>query len=168
EDVCSSDLSTRLRRFFTKVDSGYQVNKPVREMCIFARQNLAKDAPFSKLDLVSCRNVLIYMTPPLQSRIMRAFHFALKPGGFLILGSAETVTGYADLFTVSEREHHVYLRKPGPATMDYKLRFRARDPGRTTVGTPPRAPCGARGDACRATYRGLGHRYAPSGVVGGD
>src|SRR5204863_9138221 len=121
-------------------DSCDQGNKPVREMGISSRQSRAKDAPFSKLDLVSCRNVLIYMTPPLQSRIMRAFHFALTPSGFLILGSAETVTGYADLFTVSEREHHVYLRKQGPATIDYKVSLPAGDPGRTIFETPPRTP----------------------------
>ena len=168
ENIKSAVSSTRLRRFFTKVDSGYQVNKPVREMCIFARQNLAKDAPFSKLDLVSCRNVLIYMTPPLQSRIMRAFHFALKPGGFLILGSAETVTGYADLFTVSEREHHVYLRKPGPATIDYKVSLPAGDPGRTIFETPPRTPSVPLRDAYREIDRILLDKYAPSGVVLND
>src|SRR5436853_393173 len=165
ENIKSAVSSTRLRRFFTKVDCGYQVHKPVRELCIFARQNLAKDAPFSKLDLVSCRNVLIYMTPPLQSRIMRAFHFALRPGGVLILGSAETVTGYADLFTVSERDHHIFLRKPGSANIEFKVSLPERGPGPAVFEAPPRTLSVPPRDAYREIDRLLLDKYAPSGVV---
>src|SRR5205823_2586866 len=165
EDVCSSDLSARLRRFFTKVDCGYQVHQPVRQLCIFARQKLAKDAPFSKLDLVSCRNVLIYMTPPLQSRIMRAFHFALRPGGVLILGSAETVTAYADLFTVSERAHHIFLRKPGSANIEFKGSLPERGPGPAMFEAPPPTLSVPPRDAYREIDRLLLDKYAPSGVV---
>ena len=165
ENITSAVSSARLRRFFTKVDCGYQVHKPVRELCIFARQNLAKDAPFSKLDLVSCRNVLIYMTPPLQSRIMRAFHFALRPGGVLILGSAETVTGYADLFTVSERDHHIFLRKPGSANTEFKVSLPERGPGPAVFEAPPRTLSVPPRDAYREIDRLLLEKYAPSGVV---
>ena len=81
----------RLRRFFSKVEGGYQIAKPVRDLCVFARQNLIKDPPFSKLDLISCRNVLIYFDPALQRKLIPVFHYALKPQGFLLLGSAESV-----------------------------------------------------------------------------
>src|SRR5581483_5272028 len=81
----SLDVSPdRLRRFFVKNEGGYQINKTVRALCVFARQNVAKDPPFSKLDLISCRNVLIYLEPVLQKRIIPMFHYALKPQGYLL------------------------------------------------------------------------------------
>src|SRR6185436_14015405 len=79
----------RLKRFFVQSDHGYQIQKSIRDLCVFARHDLAKDPPFSKLDLVSCRNVLIYMGPPLQKRLLSVFQYALKPGGFLFLGNSE-------------------------------------------------------------------------------
>ena len=81
----------RLKRFFLKQSNGFQVNKSVREMCIFAKQNVAKDPPFSNLDLVSCRNLLIYLGPVLQSRVIPALHYALRPNGYLMLGGSETL-----------------------------------------------------------------------------
>ena len=81
----------QLRRFFSKADHGYQINKSIRDLCVFARQNVIKDPPFSKLDLISCRNVLIYFEPALQKKLIPVFHYALKPRGYLLLGSAETI-----------------------------------------------------------------------------
>ena len=81
----------RLRRFFVKVEGGFQIAKSLREMCVFARQDLAQDPPFSRLDLISCRNVLIYMGPVLQKKVMGIFHYALKPTGFLMLGKSESI-----------------------------------------------------------------------------
>ncbi len=81
----------RLRRFFVKEDRHYRIQKSVRDLCVFARQNVTVDPPFSRVDLVTCRNVLIYMSAPLQERLLPVFHFALNPGGFLVLGLAETV-----------------------------------------------------------------------------
>ena len=83
----------RLRRFFQKTDASYQVSKSIRDMCVFAKQDLAKDPPFSKLDLISCRNVMIYMSPVLQKRIVPVFHYALNPNGILFLGSFERGSG---------------------------------------------------------------------------
>jgi two-component system CheB/CheR fusion protein len=101
----------RLRRFFLKSNGGYQITKSVREMCVFARQDLAKDPPFSKLDLISCRNVLIYMGSVLQKKVMSVFHYALKPNGYLILGKSESISGFADLFAMVDRKHKVYAKK---------------------------------------------------------
>ena len=81
----------RLRRFFTREERHYRIQKTVRDLCVFARQNVTVDPPFSRVDLVTCRNVMIYMSPPLQERLLPVFHFALNPGGFLVLGLAETV-----------------------------------------------------------------------------
>lgn len=102
----------RLKRFFSEADSGYQIQKFVRDLCIFARHDLAKDPPFSRLDLISCRNVLIYMGLTLQKRILSTFQHALKADGFLFLGSSESVGEYSDAFAVANRKHRIFLRKP--------------------------------------------------------
>ncbi len=102
----------RLKRFFVKADQGYQIQKFVRELCVFARHDLAKDPPFSKLDLISCRNVLIYLGPALQKRILSMFQYALKARGFLFLGNSETISDYSDVFTAEDRKHRIFLRKP--------------------------------------------------------
>ncbi len=95
-----ADVSTaRLRQFFTKEPGGYRINKEVRECVLFATHNLLKDPPFSRLDLVTCRNLLIYLNQDVQGRVFELFHFALNPGGFLFLGTAESTEGRSDLFT---------------------------------------------------------------------
>jgi two-component system, chemotaxis family, CheB/CheR fusion protein len=101
----------RLRRFFTREDHGYRIAKGIRERCVFARQNLTVDPPFSRVDLVSCRNVLIYMSPSLQQRLLPVFHFALNPTGFLVLGLAESIGQFGDLFEVVNRKHKIYRRR---------------------------------------------------------
>ncbi len=111
-DSIANEVSMdRLRRFFTKVEGGYQVTKSIRDICIFARQDLAKDPPFSRLDLISCRNVLIYLSPALQKKIIPAFHYALNPDGVLVLGASETIGGFADLFSLMDKKHKLYLKK---------------------------------------------------------
>ena len=106
----TNDVSPeRLARFFVKVDSGYQIVKAVRETCIFARQDVTKDPPFSRMDIVSCRNVLIYMNAVLQRRVFPIFHYSLNPDGLLLLGSAESITVADDLFQVQDKAEP-YLR----------------------------------------------------------
>ena len=107
EDVSDS----RLRRFFTKADSGYQINKMIREACVFARHDVTRDPPFSRLDIVSCRNVLIYLDARAQRRVLPTFHYALNPAGLLMLGTAETTGAAADLFVSVDKIHHIYGRK---------------------------------------------------------
>src|ERR1700730_16303508 len=109
----AADVSPeRLRRFFVKVEGGYRINKTIRDICVFARQNLLQDPPFSRIDVISCRNVLIYLGPVLQKRIMPIFHYALKPRGFLMLGGAEGILGTAsDLFELMDRKNKIYCRK---------------------------------------------------------
>jgi two-component system CheB/CheR fusion protein len=94
-----------------KTEGGYRINKAVREMCIFARQNVVTDPPFSNLDLISCRNVLIYLGPILQRKVMPLFHYALKPGGHLLLGASETIGGFADLFSLIDKKAKFYIKK---------------------------------------------------------
>jgi len=111
EGVLGDVSAERLRRYFFKTDGGYRVNKTIREMCIFARQNLVNDPPFSNLDLISCRNVLIYLGPTLQRKVMPVFHYALRTGGLLMLGASETIGGYAELFSLVDSKSKAYLKK---------------------------------------------------------
>ena len=111
-----ADLSPeRLRRFFTKVDGGYRVSKAIRDMCIFAQHNVLNDPPFSQMNLVCCRNLLIYMEPVLQSKVLALFHYALRPGGFLVLGTSEGLGGSTNLFTVEDRAQKIFSKKAGGA-----------------------------------------------------
>ena len=110
--VITKDVSAqRLKRYFTKIDSGYQVKRSVRDLCTFARQNVTTDAPFSKLDLISCRNLLIYLGGDLQKKCLPVFHYALNPGGYLILGPSESVGRSADLFDPVDKRNKIYARK---------------------------------------------------------
>jgi two-component system CheB/CheR fusion protein len=107
-----ADVSAaRLRRFFTKTGHGYRINKAIRELCVFARQNVVVDPPFSKLDLISCRNLLIYLGVPLQRKIFPVFHYALKLGGCLLLGAAETPGAFGDFFQLMDKKCKIYSKK---------------------------------------------------------
>jgi two-component system CheB/CheR fusion protein len=112
ESIASEISPERLRRFFVKVDKGYQVSKRVRDLCIFARQNLCEDPPFSRMDLISCRNVLIYLGTDLQRQIIPTFHYALRANGFLLLGASETIREFTGLFQQADRKHR-FFRKLG-------------------------------------------------------
>jgi two-component system CheB/CheR fusion protein len=111
ESIRAQVSTEMLRRFFTRTGGHFRINKPVREMCIFARQNLAMDPPFSNLDFISCRNVLIYLGPPLQRRVMPVFHYALRPAGLLMLGASETVGSLSDLFVLTDKKARIYCKK---------------------------------------------------------
>ncbi len=112
EDIAADVSTDRLRRFFARVNSSYQIARSVRDKCIFARQNVTKDPPFSKLDLILCRNVLIYLGPSLQSAAMRLFHYALQPQGYLVLGLSETAGAASDLFELADKKSRIYSRRP--------------------------------------------------------
>ena len=110
-DSIAEDVSAaRLKRFFTKEDHSYRVTPELRDAVVFANQNILADAPFSKLDLISCRNLMIYLTPDAQERVIRMFHFALNNGGILFLGSSETTSNHDALFEPLSRKYRVYKR----------------------------------------------------------
>ena len=111
ETIESEVSPERLRSFFTRVDRGYQINKSIRDMCVFARQDVTKDPPFSKMDLISCRNVMIYFEPELQHRLVPLFHYALKTGGFLLLGSAENIGRFSNLFDVVGQKSKLFRKR---------------------------------------------------------
>jgi two-component system, chemotaxis family, CheB/CheR fusion protein len=168
-EAALADVSPeRLRRFFIKGSGGYQVSKSIREMCVFARQNLIKDPPFSHLDLISCRNVLIYFGLVLQKLVVPIFHFALKPTGFLLLGKSEALGSFMDLFSLVDKRYKIYvpkgLRAPRAAA-DFSPDYPARTLA-TALG-----PEKARGlgvgipDLLREADRLVLARYGPAGVI---
>ena len=117
EAAVSEISAERLKRFFVRLDGGFQINKSIRDMCIFAKQNLVKDPPFSNLDLVSCRNLLIYLGPVLQRRVIPALHYSLKPGGFLMLGTSENLGGFAEHFGLVDRKDKIYQKRKTSARL---------------------------------------------------
>ena len=105
----------RLRRFFVKEDGHYRIRKEIREMVVFAVQNVIKDPPFTRLDLLSCRNLMIYLETELQNRLIPAFHYALKPGGFLLLSPSESIGNHPELFEAQNRRWKIYRATHFPA-----------------------------------------------------
>jgi two-component system CheB/CheR fusion protein len=166
----SLDVSPdRLRRFFVKHDGGYQVSKTVRDLCVFARQNVAKDPPFSKLDMVSCRNLLIYMEGALQKRIIPMYHYALKPQGFLLLGTSETIGSFSDMFELVDKRHKIYAKRPlsNSQRFDFApgLSVGARgEPGRAMKQAEQQAVPDLQKEADRVVLAS----YGPPGVIVND
>ncbi len=114
ENIAADVSRERLARFFSESGNGYRVGKEIREMVVFATQNVTMDPPFTKLDILCCRNLLIYLGPELQRKLLPVFHFSLKPGGVLFLGSAESIGNFTELFTPLEKKSHLYRREKAP------------------------------------------------------
>ncbi len=165
ESIAADVSPERLRRFFTRTDGHYRIAKTVRDSCVFARQDLVRDPPFSKLDLILCRNVLIYLDLTLQRKIMSTFHYALKPLGFLMLGNAETIGPQSDLFLVLDKKHKLYAKKMTDHRDDLAFdtdgsRAHAPGPARR-AGSRGRGPSTVQSSADRLLLT----RYSPPGVV---
>jgi len=142
EAIATLVSEQRLRTFFDKMDHHYQIKPSLRERVVFAIQNLTEDPPYSSLDLVSCRNLLMYMQSSMQRRVLGSFHFALKNDGFLLLGNAETVGGQIDLFETVVKENRLF-RRIGPKQRNrLDLAFPPRSPRRGSLEAVPaqRAP----------------------------
>ncbi len=162
---------SRLQQFFTRIDGSYQLNKSIRDMCVFAVHNFLKDPPFAKMDLITCRNVLIYMEPYLQKKAFNTFHYALNEKGFLFLGKSETTGKSADLFAPFDAHDKIFTRK--------------QVPGRFIHPTPERSEPGSkhRDEASRKQGNNTGilkedfqknaddillSKYTPAGVIVND
>ena len=154
----------RLRRFFAKVGDRYQISKSIREMCVFARHDLTRDPPYSRMDLISCRNLLIYLEPPLQEMVFATFHYALRPDGFLVVGPAETAGASSTLFAALDEKHSIYSRKPasGPPRLLSVMR-NARSPWPGAEQVPRKATSVS--EVPRETDRMLLARFGPAAVV---
>ncbi len=162
----AADVSPeRLDRFFDSVDQGYRVAKSVREMVIFAPQNLIMDPPFTKLDFVSCRNLLIYLTAELQKKLIPLFHYSLNPGGFLLLGTSETVGSFTDIFHPLAGKMRLYQRletvRPAHA-VEFPTAFV------TAQREPPASKAKAITNLQGLADQVLLQRYAPAAVLTTD
>jgi two-component system CheB/CheR fusion protein len=129
ENIAADVSPDRLKRYFEKFGGGYKISKSVRDLCTFSKHNLMIDPPFSKLDLISCRNVIIYWEMVLQKKIFPLFHYALGPRGFLMLGSAESIHSFTPLFEPVDKDHQIYLKKPATGHPEFHF-----------VGTPAVKP----------------------------
>jgi two-component system, chemotaxis family, CheB/CheR fusion protein len=164
ESITSDVSPERLRRFFSKTESGYRIHKNIRDLCIFARQDITRDPPFSKLDLVVCRNLLIYLAAPLQRRLMGVFHYALKENGFLMLGGAETVGPGISYFSVIDKRFKLYTKKK--ASGQNELDFAMGDYGRARRADPRSAPIDPKPASIQSEANHIIlSRYSPPGVV---
>ncbi len=134
-DIAADISPERLARFFTaETDSGtYRIHKSIRDMLVFSIHNLIKAPPFSKLDLLSCRNLLIYLDSDLQKKLIPLFHYALNPGGILYLGHSETIGDFGDLFTVLDNKSKLYLRKKENSHNTHKMAMARIFPSTTTL-----------------------------------
>jgi hypothetical protein len=152
----------RLSRFFVKSNGNYRVIQSIRDMCTFARQDLTQDPPSSRIDLISCRNVLIYLEPLLQKRIIAAFHYALKDKGFLVLGKSETLNAFPDLFTLAEKKGKFYRKR----VVANNPQFRTAAPyDRTGQPCKPVKPAPPPADLQREADRIVWSRYEHAGVI---
>ncbi|KAB7771536.1 CheR family methyltransferase [Xanthomonas maliensis] len=162
--IVSEVAPERLQRWFVKEGDTYVVNKELRAMCVFSQHSIVKDPPFSRLDLVSCRNLLIYLDAELQNRVIPIFHFALKPGGYLFLGNAENVSRHAKLFAPVERSFRVFQK----IEAENRLHATFPTPVAAPAGKAPApavvAPRGASNALVRAGER-IADRYAPAYAV---
>ncbi|MDX8481699.1 CheR family methyltransferase [Mesorhizobium sp. VK24D] len=151
----------RLKEFFSREDGTYRVASDLREVCLFSAHNLLRDPPFSKLDLIACRNLLIYMGPELQEKIVPIFHYALRNNGYLFLGSSENVTRHARLFSTIDKTSRIFQKRGGAAQRlpEFPLAAAARQ-------APPLARRGTTAATLReVAERVLVERYSPAYVV---
>jgi two-component system CheB/CheR fusion protein len=162
ESIASDVSPERLERFFSRIDAGYQVAKGIRETCVFAKHDLTRDPPFSKLDLISLRNVLIYLGPLLQRRVIPLMHFALRAGGFLMLGESESIGGFTDLFSLVDKKGKIYARQSTDGVREPAFTFL---PAGEEVAIATSAPTVAESDVSDEADRIVLDGYAPAGVI---
>lgn len=167
-DMMEKVSPERLQRFFHLIEGRYQIHKSIRDLCVFAQQNICQDPPFSQLDVLSCRNLLIYLTPQAQQKVFQAFHYALRPHGFLLLGAAETANASSKLFDCIDRKQKLYVKKATGTIARFNVAKRQfegvpRTPGKMENRMYENAVGGW--DIQKEADRLLLARYVPASVV---
>ncbi len=167
-DSIAADVSPeRLKRFFVKEGDFHRIRKEIRDCVVFSVQNLLKDPPFSRLNLLCCRNLLIYLDADAQKKVLPLFHYTLAPGGVLMLGSSETVGGFTNLFEVVDKKWKIYRRREIPQALYREIEF----PSGSPAGSPPEkpAPAGSQSrkasDIAQATQKAVLDEFAPTAVL---
>ena len=165
ESIVEQVSTERLERFFVRQDDLFQVAKHLREMCIFSQHSLISDPPFSRLDLVSCRNLLIYFDSDLQKRLIPLFHYALREDGYLFLGSSENLSAYGELFRTADKPHRLFQRKNAmvPPQIDFPLVDRSNY--RQLSKSKEQTVVGRQSEVVRRIERTLLQDYAPACVI---
>ena len=154
----------RLDRFFTSEGTSYVINKMIRDMCVFSSHSVVRDPPFSRMHLISCRNLLIYLNSELQGHVIPIFHYALKPQGFLFLGTSENITQHGDLFTPLDKKNRVFQRREDGASMPHLPVLLRRHPA--ADGAALAESRGPPGRSLRQSVEArVLERYAPAHVV---
>ena len=164
DNIVADVSAERLERFFVKIDNGYQISKSIREMVIFASQNCIMDPPFTRLDILSCRNLLIYLTPELQRKLLPLFHYCLNPGGCLFLGNSESIGSFTHLFRPVDAKARLYRRLESALNaepIDFPSAF---TPARETAKALPVAE-NLRGNLQELVEKLLLKRFSPPAVV---
>jgi two-component system CheB/CheR fusion protein len=159
----------RIRRYFVEADGGFRVRKSIRDLCVFARHNILTEPPFSRIDLISCRNLLIYLGTEMQQRIIPILHYALRAGGYLWLGKSETIGTFRDLFELVDAKQKIYRKKPGVPRLvlaGMTPGYRAKGVSEQERAAPPREMAVASLlDSQKEAERILLTRYAPASVL---
>ena len=164
--AAAQDLSeTRLRRFFVEVEGSFRITKRIRDMCVFARHNVLRDPPFSRIDIVSCRNLLIYLNVDQQKKLLAQIHYALKPAGILVLGSSETIGSFRHLFESDDARHKIYRKVGGRGQMLAGEPGSGREQQRMVAAARATVSEGVAPDRGREADRILLSRYAPAAVL---
>lgn len=162
EDSVSGE---RLKLFFKKDGGSYCISKQLRDMCVFSMQNVFSDPPFSNIDLISCRNLLIYLQPALQKTVLQKFHYAIRPGGFLLLGNSESIGSLSNLFTPFDKKNKIFIKKYVLEAQRMVLEF-PRYPAKklkTGISSAPKQRGGV--DAERIIEQIVLNEYASSSVL---
>ena len=170
QSISAQVTADLLRRYFVATEGGYQVSKAVRDLCVFARHDVTADPPFPRLDLVSCRNLLIYLGPALQRRVIASLHYGLLPEGYLVLGRSEAIAGSAKLFDTVDKKNRIFRKlvsSVGSGHLDLPLRRRdeqAAGPGSASAAGGP-VVAESRPSVREQADRALLAEFAPAGVT---
>ena len=168
ESIVRDVSKARLSRYFEKLEGGsYRIAKWVRDTCLFSRQDITSDPPFAKIDMISCRNVLIYFTSELQKRVVPILHYALNPGGILWLGRSETISGFGNLFALEDKTNKFYSKKTVASSARFYFPIGGRLPDMLEVRKAASSVVtliDVQVEADRAAIQ----QYVPSGVVIND
>lgn len=166
ENIVNDVSSERLERFFIHEDGSYRVKKEVREMAVFALHNVIKDAPFTRLDLLCCRNLLIYLENEIQQNLLPLFHYSLKQDAVLFLGASESIGRFVDLFKPLDSKWKIYIRREAVAAQqihDFGMLFGARTPDVSAIA--PRDPVKAQASSAEIVQQQLLDSYAPPSLL---
>ncbi|WP_373549464.1 CheR family methyltransferase [Haliscomenobacter sp.] len=161
----------RLQQFFTKIKDKYRITKTLRDVCVFAEHNILSDPPFSRMDFISCRNLLIYLDTSAQKKIISTFHYALNDDGCLMLGKSETIGTSTQLFTALNKKYRIYSRKKNsgsyriPEINPRILHLGSSDKDKSTTSMPKKTPTTAKSDLSSAFDAALLGQYVPASVI---